>query len=200
MKFKGDVEVNCYYSPDHHGFSWHFDCQHVFILQLDGQKQWDFTPYTGIDFPPFNLTPESARSPEGRAMSQALGVDIRLPEPECVVTDTLSPGDVLYLPPGTWHRASARGHSLALTLTLYPVSPMRLLRTLLTVMAVRDQEWRRDIHACDLMHDDRMASRLDGVLQDVRACLAEATGASLLALHGNPRLFQLAQIVDARLM
>jgi ribosomal protein L16 Arg81 hydroxylase len=201
MQFKGEVEINCYYSPDHAGFSWHFDCQHVFILQIDGKKRWEYTPYTGIDWPPFNVTPKLARSPEGQSMSQALGVEIRLPEKEDVLSQVLSPGDVLYLPPGTWHRASALGHSMALTLTLYPLSPVRLLRTLLTVMAVREVSWRRDIQACDLLqHEERMASCLEGFLQSVKACLDQTSGEALLGLHSNPRLYQLAQIVDSRLM
>jgi len=38
-----------------------------------------------------------------------------LDDPQQFMPVTLEPGDVPYMPPGTWHRASARGYSLALT-------------------------------------------------------------------------------------
>ena len=198
LQFTGEVEVNCYYSPDRFGFGWHYDCQHVFILQIDGSKAWHFTPTRGLDWPPFNLTPEAAQSPEGRAMAQAIGVEIQLPVEEEVVTQMLNPGDVLYLPPGTWHRASAAGHSMALTLTLYPVTLVKMLRTLLTSTAIREVSWRRDIHACHLLHQDRMTDQLTELLDDVRGRLAQTSAQDLMRLHADPRLRSLVQLADTR--
>jgi ribosomal protein L16 Arg81 hydroxylase len=85
------VQVNAYCSwPGQQGFSTHYDTHEVFILQVDGKKQWYVFPDT-IKYP----------LPEQKSAS------FSPPEGEAYLSCILNPGDVLYIPRGHWHYAVA---------------------------------------------------------------------------------------------
>ncbi len=126
----GELSFNCYYSPDGHGFSLHLDDHPVWILQIEGRKKWWYskTPYEN---------PLSTVSfPRGTAAAQVpwAVAPIERPDESSFWEAVLKPGDVLYLPEGTWHRAAADGESLALTLACSRTSPLDLVQQ---VMAAR---------------------------------------------------------------
>ena len=74
----------------------HSDPEDLFIFQLEGQKQWHL----------FGDKPDI--SAYGSKLSSV---------PECTMSLTLNPGDVLYIPRGFIHHANTeQSHSLALTL------------------------------------------------------------------------------------
>ncbi|MDD9868899.1 MAG: cupin-like domain-containing protein [Gammaproteobacteria bacterium] len=105
---------NAYYSPDRKGYSVHFDAHPVWFLQVAGSKHWYLGRKPVVRNPPMTLG-----FPPDREVLKLPWITVNKPpldDPEQFMSVTLEPGDVAYMPPGTWHRASARGYSLALTL------------------------------------------------------------------------------------
>jgi ribosomal protein L16 Arg81 hydroxylase len=120
--------VNCYYSPDGQGFGTHFDPQSVWVLQIDGRKRWRFSSTPAARFPVLGANHASGAEPP--ALDTLACVD-------------LEPGDLLFLPPGTWHRAEALGGpSLALSLTQPHDGLLRLVTQTLTARLQQHESWR----------------------------------------------------------
>lgn len=112
----GRMLVNAYQSEDAQGFGLHLDAQHVWIIQIDGQKRWRFGHRSAWPKAPRNMLHDELRS-----LALADMVDgPALPQPGALLSRTLRPGDVLYLPRGTWHETAADGPSLSLSLTFVP--------------------------------------------------------------------------------
>jgi len=121
----GRVGINCYYSPHDKGFGLHFDHQSVFILQIEGAKNWSYTRRPFVKSPPNGMLLSERALRQWRATYPHL--PLRAPRKAELVDVVLRPGDVLYLPPGCWHTARAEHHSLALTLTVQPIRFMDLV-------------------------------------------------------------------------
>jgi ribosomal protein L16 Arg81 hydroxylase len=84
------INVNMYLSqPSKPAFNRHYDIHDVFILQIAGKKGWSVYDQT-VDYPLFEMKFHGATPPTE-------------PRIQCV----LSPGDVLYIPRGHWHEATA---------------------------------------------------------------------------------------------
>ncbi|NEN92841.1 MAG: cupin, partial [Okeania sp. SIO3H1] len=83
------TQVNAYCSwSSKQGFSRHYDTHDVFILQVEGSKQW----YVYTDTLKYPLPNQKSSSLEP-------------PEEEAYLSCILHPGDVLYIPRGHWHYA-----------------------------------------------------------------------------------------------
>jgi ribosomal protein L16 Arg81 hydroxylase len=122
-------QVNAYCSwPEKQGFSSHYDTHEVFILQVDGIKQWYIFEDT-IKYP-LKEQKSSSFSP---------------PESEAYLSCILHPGDVLYIPRGHWHYAVAcEEPSLHLTLGIHCKTGIDFLEWL--VSELREQsEWRQSL-------------------------------------------------------
>lgn len=105
--------MNGYLSPGGAGFGLHFDDHSVWILQMEGAKRWRFAAGPAVPSPLSNFiypTTEDVAFPfPGYAVSR--------PAPGELQEVVLTPGDVLYLPAGTWHETEAEGYSFSLTLS-----------------------------------------------------------------------------------
>jgi ribosomal protein L16 Arg81 hydroxylase len=115
LKVRGNVFFNCYFSPEGTGFAMHFDAQSVFILQMEGTKRWHFSARPALESPPANLDAEPQAIQRYRA--QYCGDTLEEPKSMRFHEQLLYPGDLLYLPAGTWHRAFAGAYALGLSLT-----------------------------------------------------------------------------------
>ena len=114
--FKCPISINAYFSAglDASAFDAHFDPQDTFILQLEGEKEWrlwesDRVPNPISGYPdPKSITPPA------------------LPADETIL---MTPGDLLYVPRGTWHwpRSIDDKPSLHLTLTIVMPRPVDIL-------------------------------------------------------------------------
>lgn len=127
--------VNCYYSPDHKGYGLHFDTHPVWILQVAGSKNWTVSYEPGVRNPPFNVI-----FPPGRERVKLPWITLDRPhvdDEERFMHIRLDPGDVLYIPAGGWHAASAEGPSLALTLALGRIGTLNLFELLVNQAATR---------------------------------------------------------------
>ncbi len=92
------VQVNAYVTPPaSRGFDDHYDVHDVFVLQVEGQKRWSIHP-------PVHESPlrDQPWTDHRAAVQQAAGT-------ESTIDAVLRPGDVLYLPRGTLHAATALG-------------------------------------------------------------------------------------------
>jgi ribosomal protein L16 Arg81 hydroxylase len=122
----GNFFFNSYLSPDGGGFGLHLDHHPVSILQIEGQKRWWYSPEPGIKEVITNVS-----FPIGRDALKLPWVTVTRPCEKDLCEVVLSPGDVLYMPKGTWHRAQAIGGSLGLTLAMESVVPLDLIQTAL---------------------------------------------------------------------
>lgn len=139
-----------YASPPGVGFATHFDPDHVFVLQLRGRKRWWFGETPAIPF-----------SVHGGKVQDGVAVHTYPRSGEPVVTDegqplpaasrstlrsvVLEPGDLLYLPPGTWHETEAQQESVAISLSPPRVTVAHvLLHTIESAMS-RAEGFRQDV-------------------------------------------------------
>ncbi len=94
------MDVHLYSTPgESFGFGWHYDVEDVFILQLEGTKQYSLRKNTVNPWPVLENMPQDLRY-ERELM----------PMLQC----ELAAGDWLYIPHGYWHKADARSDSLSL--------------------------------------------------------------------------------------
>jgi ribosomal protein L16 Arg81 hydroxylase len=120
LSLPGSVFMTCYASPHGLGFGTHWDCSASFILQIEGSKRWRFSARPAVQWPP-TLLPKADVVNE--MMDRYPWLQVQFPEKKDEATfleQVLKPGDVLFLPAGTWHKASAIGYSLALTVACPP--------------------------------------------------------------------------------
>ncbi len=92
------VQVNAYVTPPQsRGFDDHYDVHDVFVLQVSGAKRWRI--HAPVHEAPLRDQPWTDRRDAVRAEA----------EREPVIDAVLEQGDVLYLPRGTLHAATALG-------------------------------------------------------------------------------------------
>ena len=123
--------ANLYLSPPgHQGFNPHYDSHDVFIIQISGNKRFNF--YSNNVELPFNEA----------------GFDAEYFVPgEKTEELTVSAGDTLYIPRGVTHDAIAldQSPSLHITLGVYPMTVRDLLQSLVQHAAEHDTRLRRSI-------------------------------------------------------
>jgi ribosomal protein L16 Arg81 hydroxylase len=120
------VSITCYLSPPSSNGILHYDSQHVFFMQREGEKHWRIAERPAIENPLENFIYPNASAEYFDSM-KVRGYEIKLPI-DCGYQDiVLETGDVLYLPPGYYHVQHTKTlRSFHYTLTLEPTSP-RLL-------------------------------------------------------------------------
>jgi hypothetical protein len=132
------TQVNAYITPpSSRGFSPHYDVHDVFVLQVAGEKHWRIHEPVLPD--PLRTQPWNDVAAEVAAAAQG----------EPVIDAVLHPGDVLYLPRGYLHAATALGDiSAHLTIGVQPVTRWAAAETaldLVRALAPQDPELRRSL-------------------------------------------------------
>ena len=140
----GEIYVTAYCAPKWSGGPMHFDNQHVFFLQAAGEKHWRISKAPAARDPLQNMS--ASALPLGKPRLKGWGVDVRHPE-ACEMEDlVLREGEVLYLPPGTWHEPRTKDSaSLHYTLTLTPVSFGTMIGPQLLKYISEHPAWRADL-------------------------------------------------------
>jgi len=124
------TQTNIYLTPPRsQGFQPHWDTHDVFVMQVEGSKQWRI--YGG--------------GPDTPLASQKFDPDQH--EPGAVEAEfTLTAGDVLYIPRGVMHAAeSGNEASLHITLGLIAYSWLELLGECFGEVALRSERWRENL-------------------------------------------------------
>jgi ribosomal protein L16 Arg81 hydroxylase len=123
------VQMNSYCSmPGRQGFRCHYDTHEVFILQIDGSKQWTVFSDT-MKYP----------------LRDQKSVNLASPDASPCISCVLQPGDLLYIPRGHWHYAVATQQpSLHLTLGVLCKTGIDLLEWLISELK-EDEQWRQNL-------------------------------------------------------
>jgi bifunctional lysine-specific demethylase and histidyl-hydroxylase NO66 len=120
------TQVNAYITPpSSRGFSAHYDVHDVFVLQVAGEKHWQIHEPVLVD--PLRTQPWTDRP--AAVAAAAAG--------EPVIDAVLRPGDVLYLPRGYLHAATALGEiSAHLTVGVHSVTRWAAVESALDLVRV----------------------------------------------------------------
>jgi ribosomal protein L16 Arg81 hydroxylase len=145
LGYSGKVSFNSYLSPPGAGYNWHFDARVACTLQIEGTKRWRFSGYPAIPWPRANgsIRADGTAQYADPAVKQQSWEQL-LPVDQTATTEVLlEPGDLLILPAGFWHEACGGSEgSLALNLTLSPISYTHLVRNLLDNLLTSEAAWR----------------------------------------------------------
>jgi 50S ribosomal protein L16 3-hydroxylase len=174
------VSCNAYASPPGIGSRMHFDQQEVFLVQLQGHKQWRVAPCDEVRFPTEPYFGDGLR-PELSLLRPSF--PSRMPKSSTPVR--LSPGSVLFMPRGTWHESRAVGASFALTFTFGSTSYADLVLTALRRQLVREAGWREP--AAGLEGNGRQRAKAMKELQRRLAQLPRLTERVGRELFSSPR-------------
>jgi ribosomal protein L16 Arg81 hydroxylase len=177
LHYAGTVDFRGYLSGHASGAPLHFDARHATTLQLEGSKIWRFAAVPSMQFPPRNATIEGKTAeyvkvdPQPRVRDLELDPPLVQMPPDLELMEvTLRPGDVLYLPPGTWHSAQAVGHSLAVNMAFNYAkqgTAIELLTDVLYTLLYNDPRWRVTPPVfTDEMPDGRMPESVTRFLSD----------------------------------
>jgi len=133
IRIPGEVDVAAFLSPPGSGCALHYDGLAQWVIQIAGAKRWWYSPRPAVPFPNERRVPTAhEREQEVDGLYRAADLEEQL----------LRPGDVLYLPAGTWHRVRAEGESLHLGLTVRHVDYLRLFNEILSPTLLAREEWR----------------------------------------------------------
>lgn len=114
-------QVNAYVTPaSSRGFDPHYDVHDVFVIQIHGRKRWSIHSPVHTD----PLADEPWTDHRAAVAARAAGAP--------AIEETLAPGDVLYLPRGWIHSATALGGtSIHLTVGIAPLTRQDVVRRLI---------------------------------------------------------------------
>ncbi|GAA1881132.1 hypothetical protein GCM10009836_73000 [Pseudonocardia ailaonensis] len=155
------VQANAYVTPPQsQGFAAHYDVHDVFVMQVAGRKHWRI--HTPVHTDPLRNQPwEMHRD----------CVTARARDDEPAIDTVLEPGDVLYLPRGWLHAATALGGvSAHLTIGVHVITRFALVEAL---VALLDDDERLRV-SLPLGLDVADPAALAGHLDVVRETLADA--------------------------
>lgn len=142
MNAVGNVRCDAYMTSGGGGLGIHFDEHHVFIIQLEGSKRWQFSTQPAVEAP---TSPASGAREEFISSFQAEHpwAQVRLPQDAGMQEVVLTPGDVLFMPPGTWHDGVADEYSLSVTIYVELRNPTEILLGRLGKNMINRPDWRR---------------------------------------------------------
>ena len=111
--FHAPVDIQVYVTPDQQqAFGWHYDLEEVFIIQVQGCKEYTLRQNT--------VNP----SPVWDTMPADLGYERETSRLR--MTCRLEAGDWLYIPSGWWHIARTQAASMHLSIGVMPVTRLKL--------------------------------------------------------------------------
>jgi len=165
------AQVNAYITPaSSRGFDPHYDVHDVFVVQVHGSKHWAIHPPVHPD--PLRNQPWSDHADAVAAQSAH----------EPVIDETFHPGDVLYLPRGWIHSATALGGtSIHLTIGVSALTRWDIVQQLLTRLA-DDPALRASLPvAFDRLPGDDFATIVDDTVSALSSSLGDRADTDAIA-------------------
>ena len=158
------AQVNAYITPaSSRGFDPHYDVHDVFVIQIHGQKHW--TIHEPVHEDPLRDQPWSDHA--DAVAAKASGAP--------AIDATFSPGDVLYLPRGWIHSATALGGtSIHLTIGVNALTRWNIVQRLVA-LAATDPGLRGSL---PLGTDYSDAATLSDLIADTSSRLAHTVAAA----------------------
>jgi hypothetical protein len=171
LNFVGNVDVRAYLSPDGQGYQMHFDSRVATTLQISGQKRWRFSAQSALPWPHYQVRTgaDGQLVTDGRVQQPLRESEAYVPPDACSFEEVvLGPGDLLCLPAGTWHEASAIGHSLALNLAFESTGAWDVLEPVIAARLRTHQAWREPppLVATGGVHSGEWPASVDGFFKD----------------------------------
>ncbi len=150
------LQVNMYCScSSQQGFKCHYDTHEVFILQVEGSKQW-------------YVFPETVKYP----LKEQKSAKLEPPQGDYYLSCILNPGDFLYIPRGHWHYAKALDQpSLHLTLGVHCLTGISLLEWLTNELK-QSQLWRENL---PILSQDNLVSVTEKIDTLVKSLVEHTT-------------------------
>jgi ribosomal protein L16 Arg81 hydroxylase len=141
---EGCARAGVFASPTNGGISCHYDSVDVFSIQLRGSKKFDVAPVSEMPHP-WGFQYIAGSKPIDDLYPQATG---GFPDWENAEFRTveMTPGTVLYMPRGTWHRTEAEGDSIAVSIGMEPPSAAESVLEQLRLLLLQDPEWRQPLY------------------------------------------------------
>lgn len=193
LGFTGTVRATAWNSAARAGIAPHFDAGASFIFQVEGRKVWRLSKRPALPFPRtcgLQMSDGEVVFEAPAGASAAIEPWEEHPEPfdeKDAIEVVLEPGDLLYVPFGTWHgtRADDDGPSLSVNVHLEPIDVGELLFGALRAKLRERPSWRGTFAA------ECGADMPPTVLQWFRARLAELP-AELEALSKSTEMLERA--------
>ncbi|MFI0798003.1 cupin domain-containing protein [Amycolatopsis lurida] len=188
------AQVNAYITPpSSQGFSAHYDVHDVFVLQLAGRKRWK------VHAP---VHPSPLRDQPWGEHADAVAARARDDDP--VIDEVLEPGDVMYLPRGWLHSATALGDvSAHLTIGVHVITAFAVVEAF-TALVGSEERLRASLPlGIDVADPDRLEAHVESTRENLIAAL-RAVPADAIARHVRDRTWQgnrpepLAPVATAR--
>jgi hypothetical protein len=178
LSLPGPIWANCYLSPAGKGFGLHFDDRSAFVLQIEGSKRWFYSATPAMIGPPQHGIPHEL----DQFHAAHPWAKIEVPGESELQQQLLSPGDIFYMPAGTWHRAEAGEYSLALTIGCRSATFTDLLYALLARQFDADADWRRILPAlADARDDGRVRAVFSDRIAQLKSWVASLDSDTLMA-------------------
>jgi hypothetical protein len=183
-RFRGFVDATAFLAPKRASSREHYECQHVFFLQVSGESQWRLSKLPAAHCPPKNMTKDLLQIDGVRSGLDALGLKVRSPG-ECEVEErVLREGEILYLPPGTWRETCTKDSvSLHYALNLHSVSFSTLLNAKVRMLMLASGAWREELRF--VVSEDELAHALALRVQEFKAAASRLTKEDLLDVQAN---------------
>jgi hypothetical protein len=150
---EGSARLTAFSSPHNDGVACHYDAEEVISVQMEGSKTFHVAPMDEIRHP------YGTQFGPGMAASDDLYLQTREAFPDATRATfeaiTMTPGSVLFLPRGTWHRSEATEHSYSISIVLRPPSLLDALQQQLHGLLLQDAAWRAPLYG---LRDGHVAS------------------------------------------
>ncbi|MDJ0837270.1 MAG: cupin domain-containing protein [Acidobacteriota bacterium] len=151
LAFSGLVESSAWLSKPGTGLPVHFDECAVFMMQIEGKKTWRVSKRPAVNWPTLQCLLGPDREPLYHGFLQG---DFELNAEDWLmnvgetdesqfITFTMEPGDLCFLPAGTWHTTKAADEeSLAVNIRLPHLTLWELFSRALKKDLLNREEWR----------------------------------------------------------
>ena len=170
-----------YATPDGKGNAAHFDQNINFVLQLQGTKTWWLAPNDNVENP-------SQRHTMGMPLDRELKSYLQDKIPESMPVNAarivLTPGSMLFVPRGFWHRTEASGEALALNFTFSQPMWLDLFLSALRSRLLLSDEWREladGVNSTDHLQRHRAQETLGALIEELKLDLPHWQAADILA-------------------
>jgi ribosomal protein L16 Arg81 hydroxylase len=164
--FHAPVDIQVYLTPnDNQAFGWHYDLEEVFIIQVQGCKEYTIRQNTLNPLPVWDNMP--------------VDLGFERETSRLRMTCRLEAGDWLYIPSGWWHIARTQAESIHLSIGVMPVARLKLFGFLAQYLsqvpfwcerlAVVPRNEKREVHHAVFKEDDQqiwqtMRTQLNDIL------------------------------------